>query len=67
MVVGMATGRDRTARTRWQEWVIALAIAALFGIGVSSLWGASIRRWLGEMGGDDEGPPAARQVSGARL
>jgi hypothetical protein len=30
-------------RPRWQEWVITLAIVALFATGVWTLWGKDIR------------------------
>jgi hypothetical protein len=31
---------------RWQEWIIMACIVALTCIGVASIWGGSIRRWI---------------------
>jgi hypothetical protein len=42
----MAQDRAASGGSRWQEWVIVLSIAALAVIGVVSIWGGSIRRWV---------------------
>jgi hypothetical protein len=30
-------------RSRWQEWVIVVAIVALGGVGVAAIWGKDIK------------------------
>jgi hypothetical protein len=63
----MPPGRESAARARWEEWVIAIAIAALFAIGVASIWGGSIRQWVGEQGAESERAPPVHPPVGPRL
>jgi hypothetical protein len=52
----MPPGRDDAARSRWQEWVIAGAIGALLVTGVAAIWGAPIKGWIDDLGGDSAEP-----------
>jgi hypothetical protein len=65
----MQPGREIEAGSRWHEWIIIASIAALACIGVASIWGGSIRRWIDSPG---EPPlpasaPASGGASGSRL
>jgi len=65
----MQQGREIAAGSRWHEWIIIACIAALAFIGVTSIWGASIRRWMSSP--SDRPVPAnagpERGASGSRL
>ncbi|HWM88144.1 MAG TPA: hypothetical protein VNO33_19960 [Kofleriaceae bacterium] len=64
----MEQSRTLAAGSRWHEWVIVLSIVTLAAIGVTAIWGGSIRRWIGSSG--DERPARTdepRGASGSRL
>ncbi|HKA89950.1 MAG TPA: hypothetical protein VKE22_19950 [Haliangiales bacterium] len=46
-------------RPRWPEWVIAVALVALFVAGVAALWGKDIARLVGgDRPAKEAAPPA---------
>jgi hypothetical protein len=47
---------NTVVRPRWQEWVIAGAIVALFGAGVAAIWGKDIKKLIHPA--DDNPAPA---------
>jgi hypothetical protein len=42
----MQQSREIAAGSRWQEWIIIACIVTLACIGVASIWGGPIRRWI---------------------
>jgi hypothetical protein len=65
----MQESRGVAAGSRWREWVIAVCIAALAIIGVTAIWGGSIRRWIDSSSESlpAKGADQVRGASGSRL
>ncbi|HKE16123.1 MAG TPA: hypothetical protein VKB80_14705 [Kofleriaceae bacterium] len=65
----MVQSRGIAAGSRWHEWIIVISIAALAAIGVASIWGGSIRRWINSSSDRPAttNPDQTRGSSGSRI
>ncbi len=53
-------------RPRWHDWVIVLAIVALAGTGIATIWGDEIARlWRGQGAAQENGEPSVTPASPA--